>query len=193
MNSNTDLDEWRELWQGGPGTGSIAAELRERALRERRRQKLRLLASSLVTVVIGGGVAARAIGSGDADDFVFAAEAWLFIAVSWAGTLWIDRGTWRPLGDSSSAFLDVAIDRCRGALKATFFIVVMYVLQLAAILWLKALYSAADPATLFRSWPVVLFGWAGVPILVAASVFYVRRKRAELDRLIALREDVVGS
>lgn len=192
MNSNTDLDEWRELWQGEPGTGSVAAELRERVLRETRRQNLRLLASILVTVVIGGGVAARAIGSGDADDLMLAAEAWLFIAVTWAGTLWIDRGTWRPLGDSTSAFLDVAIGRCRSALKATFFIVVMYVLQLAVVLWVKGLNSGANPATVF-TWPVVLLGWAGVSILVAASAFYVRRKRAELDRLITLRRDVVGS
>lgn len=190
MNSNTDLEQWRQLWQRQPDSGVVAAALRDRAMRETRRQRLRLLASVLVTVVIGGGTAARAIGSGKADDVVFAAEAWLFIAVNWAATFWIARGTWRPLGDSTSAFLDVAIGRCRSALNATLFVVVMYVLQLAVVLWLKAQYSATDSATLLRSWPVAVFGWAGVPILAAASLVYSRRKRTELERLIALRRDV---
>lgn len=193
MNTNIDFDEWRQLWQGDADGGSIAAELRARAVRETRRQRFRLLASVLVTVVIGGGAAARAMSSAQIDDVVLAVEAWLFIAVSWAGFYWIDRGTWRPLGDTTSAFLDVAIRRCRSAFTGTLFIALMYVVQLAAVLSLKAHYSAADPATLLQSWPMAFFGWIGVPILAAASLWYIRRKMVELRRLIALRQDVAGA
>jgi len=191
MNSNTDLDKWRELGQTEPHGRSVAAELRERVVREGRRQTTRLLASVLVTVVIGGWVAARAVGSAGADDVVFAVEAWLFIAISWAGSLWIDRGTWQPLGDSTTAFLDIAIRRCRSALKAVRFAVVMYLVQLAAILFLKGLYSPGGPAMILGASPVVLFGWIGVPLLVAASVWFTRRKTTELHRLITLRQECV--
>ena len=153
MNSNTDLDKWRELWQTEPPGRSVAAELRERVVREGRRQRIRLLASVLVTVAVGGSAAARAVGSAEADDIVFAVEAWLFIAVSWTGSLWIDRGTWQPLGDSTTAFLDVAVGRCRSALKAVRFAAFMYLVQLVVVIALKALYSTGDLATVLARGP----------------------------------------
>ena len=190
MDSNTDLDKWRVLWQTDPSRKRpTVAELRDRVMRETRRKRMMLLAPMVVTVAIGGWMTARALGSGRVDDVVLAVEAWLFMAVIWTGSLWIDRGTWQPLGDSTGAFLELAIRRSESTLRAMRFGVFMYLIQLTAVLSWKVYSSGADPATLLRSWSAVVLGWIGLPFLIGLSVWYTRHKMTERHRLIALREE----
>src|SRR5688572_18936047 len=106
MNENVELDRWRLLWQARV-EGPDAADLRDRVERETRRRKVALIAPVLVTLVIGGGTTALAVATRGTLEIAVAIEAWLAIAVTWAVALWIDRGNGAPLGNTTTAFVDI--------------------------------------------------------------------------------------
>jgi hypothetical protein len=189
MNPQVELEAWRLLWQSQPG-GEAAADLRERVARETRRKKVLLICPVLVTISIGGWTALRAIASARFEDVVLAIETWLFIVVIWVGALWLERGTWRPLGDTTAAFLDLSIRRCQSALAGVRFAGVVYIVQLAVILIWQLRYSPTGPALILSSWPLVVLGWLGVPAYVAFGVWFSRGKRGELRHLLNLRRQL---
>jgi len=189
MNPNAELDTWRLLWQA-QANRPVAADLRDRVARETRRKKLALIAPVIVTIAIGGWIASRAMVSARLEDVALAIETWLFIAVIWIGCLWIDRGTWRPLSQTTSAFVDLSIRRCQSTLTGLRFALFLYIGQLLFILLWQFRYSSMAPSAIWGSWPVVLLGWVGVPAVVAFVLWYTRRKRAELAQLLVLRRQL---
>lgn len=191
MNQNVELDQWRLLWQAR-ADGPNAADLRDRIERETRRRKAALVLPVLVTVIIGGWMTARAVTDTTVEDIVFAVETWLFIAVTWAGALWIDRGTWQPLGETTSAFVEISIRRCRSAIDGMRLGAGLYLGQLAVLLMLKRSLSAIGWLELVTAWPVIVLGWIGLPLFLAASTWFVRRKRTELRRLLEMRGQFSG-
>jgi len=189
MNPHTDLEAWRLLWQAEPKR-PLAEELRARVARETRLRTLTLMTAVLITVVIGGWTLARAAASGAFEDVVLAVNTWLFSAGVWTMALWTDRGTWRPLGNTTAAFLDLSIRRCRSSLTALRLALLLYPVQLAAVTSWKLSFSDTDAMTLLASWPFVILGWLGMPAMVAFYAWFSTRKRAELARLVDLREQV---
>ena len=129
MNSDTELESWRSQWlatDDGSTNASAAAALRRRTLQQSRRQRIGLIAPVLVTVIVGGSMLLRAAGSAQLIDVALAVECWLFIAVAWAGSLWIARGTWKPLGESTADFLQLSIRRCRANIRGAAFGIALY-------------------------------------------------------------------
>ncbi len=189
MNQNVELDRWRLLWQAR-AEGPDAADLRMRVQRDTRRRKAALIGPVLVTLLIGGGTAVRAVGTRGIEDIAVAIEAWLFIAVTWAIAVWIDRGTWSPLGNTTTTFLDISIRRCRGDISGLRVAVVLYVAQFVAIVALKQFLSPVLLLALLTAWPVVLIGWVAFPIFVAWAIWYGRRRERELRRLLELRRQL---
>jgi hypothetical protein len=191
MNQNVELDRWRLLWQAR-AEGPDAVDLRDRVERETRRRKAALVLPVSVTVIIGGWMTARALTSVTVEDIVFAIETWLFIGVTWAGALWVERGTWQPLGEATNAFLEISIRRCRSAIAGMRLGVCLYVGQLAVMLALKRSLLAIGWMELVTAWPVVAIGWIGLPVFLVASAWFIRRKRTELRRLVELRGQLAG-
>lgn len=193
MSTDLELDNWRRQWQGGPdhaAQAQAAEELRRRVLRDTRRIKLMLVMPALVTVAIGGFVVLRALRTGQVIDLVLAIETWLFIIVVWIGSLWLGRGTWRPLGDTTAAFLDVSIRRCEANLGAASFAAYLYGLQLLFVVLAKVIDSAAGFFAVLTSLPMILLGWLGLPLFYAGIHWYRRRQRAELEHLRELRRQL---
>ena len=118
------------------------------------------------------------------------AEVWLFILVTWAGCLWIVRGTWRPLAETTVAFIDISIRRCRSNLRGASFGAWLYVCQLSFVMLWKLYSTSIELAVLLTSWPVILLGWLGVPVFFAWRSWFMRRQRAELDRLLELEREL---
>jgi hypothetical protein len=191
MNQNVELDQWRLLWQAR-ADGPNAADLRDRIEREARRRKAALVLPVMVTILIGGWMTTQAVTNTTVEDIVFAIETWLFIAVTWAGALWIDRGTWQPLGETTSAFVEISIRRCRSAIDGMRLGACLYVGQLAVMLALKRSLLAIGWLELLTAWPVIAIGWIGLPVFLVASTWFVRRKRAELGRLLKMRGQLAG-
>ena len=187
--TNVELDHWRLLWQAH-AEGPDAAAIRARVERETRLRKVLLVAPVLVTVAVGGAMIAWAVAAPSIESVAFAVESWLFIVLVWVAALWIDRGTWRPLGNTTSAFLDISIRRCRSDISGLRLAVLLYVGQFAVILVLHYYLETARPPELFTAWPVIALGWIGFPMFLAFVFWYGRRKRNELDRLLALRRQL---
>ena len=170
MNPDTELDSWRGQWQvdsNGSEAGNAAAELRRQSLRRTRLQSIGLIVPVVVTVLIGGGVAPRAISSQSAIDIAIAIESWLFILVTWAGCLWIARGTWQPLGESTTDFLRLSIRRYQANLRAIPFANVLYFSQLIAVYLILVRYSgeAIELSELeWRVWVVVVVGMPAISL-----------------------------
>jgi hypothetical protein len=186
MNMNEELDSWRVLWQAEPEAPS-ASDLGDRVARETRLKKI---APVGVTVLIGGWIAFRAIASPRWEDVGLAIETWLFIATVWTGSLWLDRGTWRPVTNTTRGFVDVSIRRCQSAIAGLRFAAVLYLAQLAFIIYWKLRFTAVTAEALAASWPVVALGWLGVPLFFAWAVWLARRKRSELQALLELRRQL---
>jgi hypothetical protein len=151
-----------------------------------------MIAPILVTIGIGGWIALRALRSGQVTDAVLAVEGWLFIAVVWAGCLWIGRGTWRPLSDTTAAFVDVSIRRCEANLRGALFGAWLYVLQLLAIVLVMVVSSPLGPVAILTSPSTILIGWTGLPLFLAWMFWFRRRQRARLEYLRELRRQLLG-
>jgi hypothetical protein len=186
MNTDVELESWRRQWQSAaePAVRADAIEqLRRRVLRETRRLKLNLIWPILVTVVIGGAMIWRALRSEQFLDVMLAVETWIFIAVIWAGSLWIARGTWRPLADTTAAFVDLSIRRREANLRGALFGACLFVFQVAFTVLAVAATSPAGIVAVLTSSFVVVTVWFGVPFALAAFYWFRRRQRPDLERL----------
>jgi hypothetical protein len=193
MNSDSELVQWRRQWQAAAGARNdtdAAEALRRRVTRDSRLQTIGLIAPILVTIGIGGTTVARALTLASPANVVLAAEVWVFILVTWAGSLWLARGTWRPVGETTAAFIDISIRRCRSNLRAASFGAWLYICQLLFVLLWKFFSSVFDPMVVLTSWPVILLGWVGVPVFFASRSWFMRVQRAELDRLLELERQL---
>ena len=187
MSTDVDLRALQTLWRSGSEERPSGADLRDRVARETRRRKLAWIGPALVSVAIGGWTLSRAIASPAFDNILLAAESWTFIAVAWLGSLWIDRGTRQPLADTTAAFVDISIRRCRSTLGGLRLAAVMYLVHFPFILFWKLRYSSIELTDLLASWPVIVLGWIGGPALFVFVAWYGRAKRAELQRLLDLQ------
>ncbi len=186
MNVDLELDGWRQQWQQQPAQPTAAA-LKESVLRETQRLKVMMLAPVAVTVGIGGWVLLRAWLAPAAGAVALAIGVWSYIALAWAGSLWIARGTWRPRAETTAAFLQLAIGRCESALRSVPFAIALYAFELAFVcLWTvrNGMSTAAEMAT---TPSMIVMGWLGGPLFVVLMLWYARRKQAELRRLRELQ------
>lgn len=69
------------------------------------------------------------------------------------GVLWISRGDGKPLGQTTAAFVEISIPRCR---------------------------ASAEWPVLLGSLPMIAIGWVGFPMAIVAATVVIRRKRSEL-------------
>lgn len=193
MNADVELEGWRRQWQSradaGVDAGAVEA-LRRRVLRETHSLKLNLAWPILVTLVVGGWITLRALRTAQTLDVVLAIEAWIFIVVIWTGCLWITRGTWRPLADTTAAFVDISIRRREANLRGLVFGACLYVAQLAfAVLALGAASPSGIVPVLTSSY-IIVVGWIGVPCGLVALFWFRRRQRADLERLRELKRQL---
>jgi hypothetical protein len=193
MNSDTELAQWQRQWQapgGARNDADSAEDLRRRVTRNSRLLTIGLIAPILVTIGIGGAVIARALTLASPADVALAAEVWVFILVAWAGSLWLARGTWHPLAETTAAFIDISIRRCRSNLRAASFAAWLYVCQLLFVVLWRLLTSSIELTALLTAWPVILLGWVGVPVFFASRSWFMRVQRGELDRLLELERQL---
>lgn len=195
MNTDVELEGWRRQWQNRADAGidaGAAEELRRRVLRETRSLKLNLVWPILVTLVVGGWITQRALRTERSLDVVLAVEGWIFIVVIWAGCLWITRETWRPLADTTAAFVDISIRRREANIRGLYFGACLYVAQLAFLVLVLGAASPSGIVPVLTSINMIVVGWIGVPCGVVALFWFRRRQRADLARLRELKRQLQG-
>jgi hypothetical protein len=188
----TNDENWRRVWQGRSESAvdeDAVERLRRRVLRETSSIKLGLIVPILVTLGVGGHIVWRA-RTGQAFDVFLAVETWLFIVVVWVVSLWVARGTWRPLADTTAAFVDVSIRRREANLRGATFGAWLYVFQLVFLVLAMARASPAGIAAVLTSNAVIVLGWVGVPTGLAALYWFRRRQQADLERLRELKRQL---
>jgi hypothetical protein len=194
VTTDTELERWRRQWQAEPAASAPRADeaerLRQRVLRETRWAKLGLIAPIWVTVGVGGGMTLLALRGEHPLHAALAIETWVFIAVIWAGCLWIARGTWRPLADTTAAFVDISIRRRTANLRGATFGVCLYVFQLLIMKLIVGRMTSESLGDSLTSPHMIIFGWIGLPIVCAALYRFRRRQGAELERLLELRRQL---
>jgi hypothetical protein len=188
----TNDENWRRVWQGRSESAvdeDAIERLRRRVLRETSSIKLGLIAPILVTLGVGGHIVWRA-RTGQAFDVFLAVETWLFIVVVWVGSLWIARGTYRPLADTTAAFVDVSIRRREANLRGATFGAWLYVFQFMFLVLAMAAASPAGIAAVLTSNAVIVLGWVGLPTVIAGLYWFRRRQRTDLERLRELQRQL---
>ena len=196
MSTDIELESWRRQWQAGPASAIDAdavESLRRRVLRETRANKLGLVGPILVTILVGAWVISRALRTGQGLDVLLAIEGWVFIFVMWAGCLWIARGTWQPLADTTAAFVEVSIRRREANLRGATFGACAYVVQVVFVVLALGVASPAGFAPLLTSAYVIVTGWIGVPVGLVVLGWFRRGQRADLERLRELKGQLHGT
>ena len=179
-----ELQAWREEWTGQPaGSPDLAARVR----RQSRFMRLMLLAEVLVTVLLGGGAIWLAATKRQLDVAVLAGATWVFLAVAWGFGVWNRRGAWRPLALTSSAYLEISILRCRSAIRAVIFGMMLFVVEvLFCLAWI---YNRVGGASFLYSTRMMAVGVATVVFFVGC-LLYRARKKGELGRLLQLEKSM---
>jgi len=191
MNSvDSDITAWRRQWLDVPDRTATRADLTGGVAREWRRTLLGLVPPALVTAVIGGGLLWRAAHTGTASDLGSAAGGWSFIAIAWAGCLWLGRGTWRPRNESTAAFLDLSIARCTGWIRAIPFALALYAAELVFTFAWSLRNSERLLTEVLVSVPAIVLGWIGLPGLCAAAIWWRRTLSARRHQLLLLRRQL---
>ena len=191
MNTDVELDIWREQWQAET---AVPVSLRRSVERQSRWMKIGFIADTVVTLVMGGGSTAWALRSMDPDVVLVAAATWLFLAAAWAFVLLVNRGLWAPSALDTAAFVDLSVRRCQGTLTTTWFAAGLYVSEVAFGLGWGYKHSIQSRMTLwnwlwFSSLRIDIV-WICTMAFFGAIVWYRRKKRVELARLLKLREEM---
>lgn len=191
MSVDVELEVWRREWQSN---AVVPADLRKRVERESRYMKIALIAPVLVTITIGGAVAAWAFRAPQPDIILLAGWTWVLIAAAWAFALTNNRGNWSPSGENAAAFIDISVRRCRAKLSAVRFAAVFFVVQMVFVLgWTYKNAPVQNPPLftwlLFSSAPIDA-AWVCTVAFFGFLIWYRRRKRAELAYLLGLRDEI---
>jgi hypothetical protein len=189
MKADAELDGWRDLWQAG---APVVPDLQELVERETRRMRRFVAGEIVVSIVFGGGSLGWAALSRRTDVFVLALGVWLFIAIAWTLAFLLRRGTWAPVTATTTAFLDLAILRCRRRHEAVIAQVVLYVMILGFDLaWIYVTTPRATPGALaFLAGPGVAWVWVVTAALGVAAARHRRKLARELDALTRLRQQI---
>jgi hypothetical protein len=184
MTIDNELQAWREEWKAQPAD---FPDLARRVKRQSRFMRLMLLTEVLITVVLGGGTIWLAASMRQVDVAVLAWATWIFLAVAWGFGAWNRRGAWRPVSLTSSAYLEISIRRCRSAMRAVIFGMVLFVVEM--LFCLAWIYHRTGGASFLYSTAMMAVGVATVAFFVG-SLVYRARKQGELARLLQLEESM---
>ncbi len=188
MTVDNELLAWREEWESQ--AADVPPDLARRVTRQSRILRFALVCEVLVTILMGGGAIWLAVNTGEPDFAVLALATWMFIAAAWVFGLRNRRGSWSPAAMTSSAYLDVSIRRCRSALRAAVFGMVLFAVEM--LFCLGWIYNRTGSPSFLYSIPMVGVGLATV-LFFAGSLIYRARKKTELAGLVKLAAESVES
>lgn len=190
-------DEWR-AWSADWRNAHAPQVVDEPALRRhveayRRRMILVIGVEVLITVAGLAGTALAVSTLSYPASAAWATASLLFIAIVWTFALWNRRGTWRPVADTTDAFVELSYLRYVRQLRSVRFVLVVVGATAAGLLawisWRLAQRPVVIPAT-------ELVRRVAVPSLILVSyvvwaVWYRRRAQRHLAELAPLRESLL--
>lgn len=182
-------NEWTELveqWNASDESTVHFDALRARIEAERRRMMRSVAMDIVVSVVFAGAAAYALLCFPSAWTRLFAIDVAAMLVGTWAFALWNRRGAWRPLGETTESFLQLARLRCRRKIQAIRFGADVLIAQLVAVAAWRVWGPRQAPFGQTEALAVL-----PVIVVVIFTVWLVRSRRraslelAELDRLHA--------
>jgi hypothetical protein len=193
MNAQQDLEQLKQRWQAQAAPGPDVAALRERVGADTRAHQRTLVLVGLATllvVVLTLLYAWRSARTAAWVSFVFTTG---FATVVWLVALWLSRGTWRPRDESTAAYLDVSIQRCKSVIVAAPVGVLLYVAGLAGTLAWKQRLLGVDWGQLLDTPAMIAAGWIGAPLYSLCMLWNAQRQRRRLAVLTDLKRQLSES
>jgi hypothetical protein len=191
--------EWRglmEAWQSEvpeePAPAPLSDEVRRRIRRKVRLQSYGLILLAVFEVAGCAGILLWLFrdlledGPNAVEIAGFAGTAF-FVAVALAFTFWNRRGAWWPAAESTRAFVDLSLERCRRKLRTLRFCPWLLAAELAFVIpW--AAWAIQTRPELGAKDGVLVFGWtalasAGLLVWWAWYRKKTLRERAEWEEL----------
>ena len=186
-----ELEVWRRQWHSQP---AVPIELIRKVERQTLYLKLEWI-SMIVPVLMGIGMIVAAVINPTVPFIFLAVGTWLFIILGTIIQIQNDKGTWAPARETTAAYVDLSIRRCRRKLYGiryglvfstlfTLFVLVVNYQMLAGYGAFRTFedYLAAAGAYLFAA------------VVVAIVMFLTTGKRkktqAELDYLLNLQRQL---
>lgn len=194
MDADRELKRWRLEWEA---ESFVPADLRRRVERDVRSRRWSFWASVAVTIVIGGGTTFWATASGDPAGVQMLVAVWLFIGITWATSVQLDRmrGPSTPLAETTAAFLEVAIRSCHVRRQGIAVAAALYAGFFAFMLgWRYRQMPAEMPLDVwtYLTSDRVLTQCAITVVLALAALRRRRQLEAERLRFVAVRQELGG-
>lgn len=180
-----ELQAWQREWREQPLAAASVADLAASVHRGTVLARGWTIAAAVLTLGSVFPLILRAARG--ATDGRFVAGLLLFVALIWVSTLWLARGTWRPRDESTAAFLDVAIRRCRAAMWGAPVGIVLYVTEIAYVLVSLHRIEGGDWASQLRSPGLIVVAFVVGPLYIGGQTWYSLRQRGQLRRWRALQ------
>lgn len=190
MNGPPDLEQMKQRWQAQAVPGPDVAALRKRVgidTRAHQRTLVFVALATLLVVVLTLLYAWRSARAAAWVSFVFTTA---FAAVVWLVALWLSRGTWRPRDESTAAYLDVSIERCKSVIVAAPVGIALYLAGLAGTLVWKQRLLGVDWDQMLGTPAIIFAGWIGAPLYSLCMLWNVQRQRRRLAVLVDLKRQL---
>jgi len=183
-----EMEVWRRQWQSQP---AIPIDLIRRVERQTVYMRLNRI-SQIVPGLVGVGTIIAAIVEQTLTWVLLAVGTWLFIVIAWRFTVENMRGVWAPASETTTAYLELSIERCRRQLTSIRFSRALAVLLTAFVVIVD--YQILASAGALRTNDSLLI-FLGICVLAAAGVVIIlvvlrikyRKTEAELNYLLSLQ------
>jgi hypothetical protein len=188
---DTELRDWRREWREQALPSTTVAELARSVQRGSRNAVYGTLAAAFLTLIAVAPLVRRAIAG--TIDTQFLSGILAFVVLVWVAALWLARGTWRPRDESTAAFLEVSIRRCRAAMLGVPVAFVLYAAELIYVIISMQRIAAIDVGSLVQTPQFIAVGWIGGPLYLAGQLWYGHRQRQRLMRLRLLQSQLADA
>lgn len=195
--TDREMREWMEDWRDD---APPAAEVRAAILRHvRRRSRTLALVTAgevIVTILLLGLFGVLLSRARDPETIAVLVAGGLLAVSAFALANWNRRGTWRPSVETTEAFLEISLLRCRRSLRAVRYSYgIMVVEAFLLVPWL-VIGILRRPDTRPLGWNPYLFYGALLALIFGAMLlgcrWYARRVRRERHVLRETRRDLLS-
>jgi hypothetical protein len=190
MTRNHELESLRQQWRTQAPPAIDVATLRQWVAEDSRSNRRTLVIVILGTLLMLGYTLLRALRSDEPNTWVSVVFVTCFAVLVWLVALALSRGTWRPRDESTAAYLDLSIHRCRSVIVAAPIGIVFYVAGLVGSLAWRQRMLGVEWQQLLQAPEMIIAGWIGAPAYAIGMIINAQVQRRRLAVLEKLRREL---
>ena len=190
MTPNHELESLRQQWRTQASPAIDVATLRQWVAEDSRTNRRTLVIVTLGTLLMLGYTLVRALRSDEPNTWVSVVFVTCFAVLVWLVALALSRGTWRPRDESTAAYLDLSIHRCRSVIVAAPIGIVFYVAGLVGSLVWRQRMLGVEWQQLLQAPEMIIAGWIGAPAYAIGMIINAQVQRRRLAILEKLRREL---